>query len=36
MARPDFIAHEIDDAVGCHTLGTRRTGRVARNERRTR
>jgi len=36
MARPDFITTQIDNAVGCHTLGTRRTSRVSDNERRPR
>jgi hypothetical protein len=34
MGRPDFTPPHIDNAVGCHILGTRRTRRVARNERR--
>jgi hypothetical protein len=36
MARPDLTTLQIDNAVGCHTLGTRRTSRVLDNERRPR
>jgi hypothetical protein len=36
MTRPDRTIPQIDNAVGCHTLGTRRTGRVPDNERRPR
>jgi hypothetical protein len=36
MARPDLITPQIDNAVGCHTLGTRQTRRVLDNERRPR
>jgi hypothetical protein len=36
MTRTQLVSEQTDDAVGCHTLGTRRTGRAARNERRPR
>jgi hypothetical protein len=35
MTRRDFNP-EIDNVVGCHTTGTRRTRRVPNNERRPR